>query len=505
MRRILIATTFVLAGVSAMAQGGGPAITTASIPAVDPGTTGNVLTSNGSAWTSAAPAAPATGSIKANMLQNAAADLGAADVTVNLGNTNGAYNTNVITDGRLLVGPTLSGTDEAFYSIRTKSAPAQTYTTIYAEDPASNNHIMMRYGSGEGTIATDGTLWVSGVDYIKFYTVDGAYKERVRIDNSGGLEIEDSTRNNVGRFSQGGATAAPSYDNIGGSRDRRTHVTITTTLTGGGTLDKLEDGITTYLGANPWFNTQTGGSVTWDFGAGASKVITEAKFYQSTTDSHGTWQWQGSNNGTDYTNIGATFTRGTAASSTETTMAANTTGYRYYRSLHTAGYTLASAYWNEFEFKIDDVPTASVNYLGIQQTITDGNTVGDIILNRAGGNVGVGKPPVTALDVSGSARATRVVATPGTLTTDDVTPDVSTATVWTSVANGGATAITDLDNPTPGVFYTLIVGSATNPISIADAGNFSLTAAWAPDSVGDNIVLYVNADNDYYEISRSNN
>ena len=91
------------------------------------------------------------------------------------------------------------------------------------------------------------------------------------------------------------------------------------------------------------------------------------------------------------------------------------------------------------------------------------------------------------------------------LTVDDVTPDVRGARIWTSVANGGATAITDLDNPTVGQIYILIVGSATNPISIADAGNFALSAAWAPDSVGDNIVLYVAADNSYYEISRSNN
>jgi hypothetical protein len=105
----------------------------------------------------------------------------------------------------------------------------------------------------------------------------------------------------------------------------------------------------------------------------------------------------------------------------------------------------------------------------------------------------------------GSIGAKAFVPVSANLTANDVTPDVSTASVWKSVANSGATVLTDLDSPIVGAFYTIICGSATNPISIADGAPFSLSAAWAPDSVGDNIVLYVNADNDYYEISRSNN
>lgn len=108
---------------------------------------------------------------------------------------------------------------------------------------------------------------------------------------------------------------------------------------------------------------------------------------------------------------------------------------------------------------------------------------------------------VTFPDVTGTVS---VIGT-ANLTADDVTPDVSTATVWKSVANGGATVLTDLDSPVVGAFYTIICGSATNPISIADSAPFALAGAWNPDSVGDNIVLYVNADNDYYEVSRANN
>lgn len=44
------------------------------------------------------------GTVKASALQAAAADLGAANVTINLGNTNGAFNTNITTDGSITAG-----------------------------------------------------------------------------------------------------------------------------------------------------------------------------------------------------------------------------------------------------------------------------------------------------------------------------------------------------------------------------------------------------------------
>ena len=54
-----------------------------------------VVTSTGNATSIA------SGAIKANMLQSSAEDLGAANVTINLGNTNGSYVTNLTTDGTI--------------------------------------------------------------------------------------------------------------------------------------------------------------------------------------------------------------------------------------------------------------------------------------------------------------------------------------------------------------------------------------------------------------------
>lgn len=93
---------------------------------------------------------------------------------------------------------------------------------------------------------------------------------------------------------------------------------------------------------------------------------------------------------------------------------------------------------------------------------------------------------------------------PVTIAVDDATPDVSGGTVFITQANTGATAITDLDNPTTGQLVILIGGSSTNASTIADSGNFHLTGSMTLNE-DDTIILYVKADNDYLELARSNN
>lgn len=84
---------------------------------------------------------------------------------------------------------------------------------------------------------------------------------------------------------------------------------------------------------------------------------------------------------------------------------------------------------------------------------------------------------------------------------DDATPTVAAGTVFITSANTTATAITDLDNPTPGLTYTIHGGSSTNASTIANSGNFSLSAAMTL-SAGTYIKLYCRADNDYVELER---
>lgn len=107
---------------------------------------------------------------------------------------------------------------------------------------------------------------------------------------------------------------------------------------------------------------------------------------------------------------------------------------------------------------------------------------------------------------SGWFAGVKGVMTANTIADGDTTPSVSSGNVFITSANTGATAITDLDNPTVGQIVYIIGGSNTNSSTIADSGNFNLSSAGTfTASLDDVLVLWVQADNDYIELFRSNN
>lgn len=86
---------------------------------------------------------------------------------------------------------------------------------------------------------------------------------------------------------------------------------------------------------------------------------------------------------------------------------------------------------------------------------------------------------------------------------NDTTPSVLNHTSLISVANTGATAITDIDDCAVGQQVILKCGNATNAITIAASGKFSLlTAAWNP-AVGDTITLKKRSDGKFIELART--
>ena len=91
-----------------------------------------------------------------------------------------------------------------------------------------------------------------------------------------------------------------------------------------------------------------------------------------------------------------------------------------------------------------------------------------------------------------------------TFVADDVTPDVSAGTFFEIPTNTGATAITDLSNPVVGQIVYFVGTATANASTIADSGNFALSAAWTA-SANDVLILYVQADNDYIELGRVDN
>lgn len=93
-----------------------------------------------------------------------------------------------------------------------------------------------------------------------------------------------------------------------------------------------------------------------------------------------------------------------------------------------------------------------------------------------------------------------VINDTATIAADDATPDVSGSTRFVTSTNTGATAISDLDNPRVDQ-NVVICGDETddaNDSTIADSGNFRLTAAFTADP-GCCLGLWVRADNDYVE------
>lgn len=94
-----------------------------------------------------------------------------------------------------------------------------------------------------------------------------------------------------------------------------------------------------------------------------------------------------------------------------------------------------------------------------------------------------------------------------TMTADDATPSVAAATHLITVANTGATAITQLDGSVAGQTVTIVCNNATNAPTITDGGNFALSANWTPDINDVLTVMTINGGTSatWREISRSAN
>ena len=138
---------------------------------------------------------------------------------------------------------------------------------------------------------------------------------------------------------------------------------------------------------------------------------------------------------------------------------------------------------------------------------TSAATNGQILIGSTSNNPSLGTISagigVTVTNAPGSITVSSI-KTSNTIAADDTTPSVSAGSVFTTSANIGATAITDLDDPTVGQIVYLIGGSDTNSSTIADSGNFNLSASFTA-SLDDVLIIYVQADNDYIEIGRVNN
>lgn len=142
--------------------------------------------------------------------------------------------------------------------------------------------------------------------------------------------------------------------------DRRGTITATSSgiAINGGTTPALVDGnFSTVAGplGSLFFasaSPSAGAYIMFDFGAGNSKLVTEAKFYQDLTTSQATYHWCGSNDATTCAlQIGADFVLGGTATQTQTQLNGNSTSYRAYGLFYVSGSNSSSSWEEEMEFK----------------------------------------------------------------------------------------------------------------------------------------------------------
>jgi len=91
-----------------------------------------------------------------------------------------------------------------------------------------------------------------------------------------------------------------------------------------------------------------------------------------------------------------------------------------------------------------------------------------------------------------------------TITDNDATPDVSGGNILIYDGSANSVTITDFDNPRTGATYTLIGNSDTYTVTINDSGNFKLTGNHIL-GINDVLILYCLADDNYIELSYSDN
>jgi hypothetical protein len=138
--------------------------------------------------------------------------------------------------------------------------------------------------------------------------------------------------------------------------DRRAAITISHSgiLTNGAAVPSLMlDG--SYVGSETtatYFLSNgldvTGAWIKYQFAS--PKVVQEAKWYQDTSATHGVWKWQGSNDNSNWDDIGSSFTLG-GTLQTQTSLNGNVTAYTYYRLLGVSGVCSFTPYLEEIDFK----------------------------------------------------------------------------------------------------------------------------------------------------------
>jgi len=186
-------------------------------------------------------------------------------------------------------------------------------------------------------------------------------------------------------------------------------------------------------------------------------VVTEATVYQDVASSHGTWKWQGSNNDSNWTDIGASFTHGGLTTNVYTSLLANTTAYKFYRMIGVSGTGDNSAWQTEWEFQTDGNNFTAVSIPTTAQ-------VTDTPSNDANNNV-ANYPVWNAIYESGGV-FTAATLSDGNLTADSAAGAKHAMATFALPSTGKWVAKLTYNS---GTWFSFGIGNATNAMTVSSS------------------------------------
>ena len=271
---------------------------------------------------------------------------------------------------------------------------------------------------------------------------------------------------------------ATSYSNLGGTGSRTRRVVITQTILVSGSTSELLNG--TY--GNTFFFSPNGQAVaglylqfsffTTTYGM-MPVVIDEARWYQDTTSTHGSWKWQGSNDGSIWTDIGAAFTLGGATPfQTQSSLNGNTTAFLYYRLLGVSGTSSSTPWLREIEFRISGfnalgvtapaLPTGGSSSSPVPvASELKGGTTGTVYSETISANGGVS--PYTFAITSGALPSGLSLSSSGSISGTPTATGANTFTV----------TVTDANANTGSQAFSITISTASTPTSGGNYGFFT--------------------------------
>lgn len=239
--------------------------------------------------------------------------------------------------------------------------------------------------TGTCSITTSGTCTVARLDSVRQNEVlSWIYQSKVLGDIRRGVNVfatgfkgASNALNGISTGSSSSYTVDAANGKVSPTTNATTYVTGNRTATiavavdssatigGGYTPNKLVDGSFANssagsVGFSSYFVVDATHWIQFDFGSGNSIVVDEAKWYQDSSTTHGTWKWQRSGDCSSYTDIGSSFTLG-GTTQTQTQLNGNTTGARCYRLIGVSGTASTAPFIQEIEFRQAAAPIGTSN------------------------------------------------------------------------------------------------------------------------------------------------